>query len=248
MIKGIYSSGAGMQPRMTRLEVLANNIANANTTGFKKDNLFIQTMKNAALSQIQGNGPLAGLDSKEYTDFSEGSLNQTKAPFDLALQGRGFFVVETPQGNRYTRNGHFSLSTDGTLVNGDGYAVMGTSGPIRIPQPERTPDSTILIDENGNVSNGTTLIGKVRVADFENLNDLKKDGASLFQSDAPEKPADADSQQPLIRQGYLEESNVDSVESMVELVELSKSFETDQRMVQVQDGSLEKAMDVGRLT
>jgi len=247
MIKGIYSSGSGLQPRMTQLEILSNNIANSNTTGFKKDNLFIQVMKNAALSQIQGEGPLRGLDSKEFTDFSEGSFNQTNAPLDLAIQGRGFFVLDTPQGVRYTRNGNFSLSADGTVVNSDGYPLLGSSGKIQIPQPEKISEASISIDEYGNVTNGTTTLGKVRVADFQNPSDLKKDGASLFVSTGPEKPVELDVQHSLIRQGYLEESNVDPVESMVQLVELSKNFETDQHMVQSQDASLEKAMDVGRV-
>jgi flagellar basal-body rod protein FlgF len=247
MIKGLSASGSSLKPRMTQLEILANNIANTNTTGFKKDNSFVHIMKNADLSQTQGEGPLRGLDSKEFTDFTEGSFNATNAPLDLAIQGRGFFVLETPQGIRYTRNGNFSLSTDGTIVNANGYPVMGTSGKLQIPQPEKTSETTISIDEAGNVSIGTTLIGKVRVADFESLSDVKKDGASLFVSSASEQPVKLDAQHSLVRQGYLEESNVDAVESMVQLVELSRNFESDQRMVQSQDASLEKAMDVGRL-
>jgi flagellar basal-body rod protein FlgF len=247
MIKGIFSSGSGMQPRMMRLEVLANNIANANTTGFKRDNIFIQVMKDAGLTQTEGQGDLKGLDSKEFTDYSEGSFVQTKNPFDLALQGRGFFAVETPQGIRYTRNGNFSLSIDGTLVNAQGSPVLGSSGKIQIPQPQKIDETAISINEYGEVNMGSVQLGKVRVVDFEDLNQLKKAGQSLFVTDAAEKPVNLDGHKTQVRQGFLEESNVEGIEEMIQLVELARSFETDQRTIQSQDTTLERAMDVGRL-
>ena len=247
MIKGIYNSSAGMQPRMTRLEVIANNIANASTIGYKRDSLFISVMKEAGLSQAQGEGDLKGLDSKEFTDFSEGSFVQTQNPFDLAIQGRGFFAVETPQGIRFTRNGSFSLSTDGTIVNSDGYPVMSGSGRIQIPQPEKTAGSTMRVNERGEVTVGKTVLGQLRIVDFNDLSQLKKVGQNMFATDAPEKPATTGGHSVVIRQGFLEESNVDALEEMIQLVELTRSFETDQRTMRAQDTTLERAMDVGRV-
>jgi flagellar basal-body rod protein FlgG len=247
MIKGIYNSGTGMQPRMTRLEVLANNIANSATLGYKKDNLFIQVMKEAGLSQVEGLGDLKGLDSKQFTDFSEGSFAQTQNPLDLAIQGRGFFVLETPQGIRYTRNGNFSLSTDGTVVNSDGYPVLSTSGHIQIPQPEKTAGISIAINERGEVTVGKTVLGQVRIADFSDLAQLKKAGQTMFMTDAPEKHATVDGHSVVVRQGFLEESNVEPLGEMIQLVELTRSFETDQRTIKAQDTTLERAMDVGRI-
>src|SRR5208283_4395063 len=116
MIKGIYAAGSGLMPRMLKLEVIANNLANISTTGFKRDNIFVQIMKDTGVEQAKGNGDLSGLKVREYTDFSEGSMNQTGNKLDLAIQGSGFFAAETPNGVRYTRNGSFSLSTDGTIV------------------------------------------------------------------------------------------------------------------------------------
>jgi flagellar basal-body rod protein FlgF len=247
MIKGIYASGAGLQPRTTRLEVLANNIANVNTTGFKKDNLFIEAMKDAGLSHSQEEGELKGLESRQFIDFSEGSFVETKNPLDFAIQGRGFFVVETPQGIRYTRNGNFSLAIDGTVVNGQGYPLLGTTGKIQVPEPQKLADHSISVNQHGDISFGSLTLGKMRIADFENLNQLKKEGTSLFVTAAEEKPVNLDTHGTVLRQGYLEESNVEGIHEMIELVELTRSFETDQRTIQAQDSTLERAMDVGRV-
>ena len=247
MIKGIYASGAGMQPRMARLEVLANNIANVNTTGFKKDNLFVQAMNNAEQAKASADGELKGLDSKQFTDFSEGSFVETKNPLDIAIQGRGFFAVETPQGIRYTRNGNFTLAVDGTVVNGQGYPVLTTSGKIQIPQAQKAAETSISINQHGDISVGNVQLGRLRVADFENLNDLKKAGQSIFVTEAKEKPVNADGNSVIVRQGYLEESNVEGIHEMIQLVELTRSFETDQRTLQAQDTTLERAIDIGRV-
>ncbi len=236
-----------MRPRMMRLEVAANNIANINTTGFKKDSMFVEVMKNAGASQTQERGELQGLDVREFTDFSEGSFVQTKNTLDLAIQGRGFFVVETPQGVRYTRNGNFSLADDGTVVNGDGYPVLGSSGHIRIPQPQKESEASLSVNELGDITVGTTSLGKLRIADFSDLTRLQKTGQSLFEAREPEMPLNLDGNQSVVRQGYLEESNVEGIREMVQLVELTRSFETDQRTIQAQDSTLERAMDIGRL-
>ncbi|MCX6135306.1 MAG: flagellar basal-body rod protein FlgF [Ignavibacteriales bacterium] len=247
MIKGIYNSGTGMQPRMTRLEVLANNIANSATTGYKRDSLFIQAMKDAGLSQVEGLADLKGLDSKQFTDFSEGSFAQTHNPLDLAIQGKGFFVVETPQGIKYTRNGGFSLSQDGTVVNAEGYPVLSTSGHIQIPRPEKAVGSSITINERGEVTVGKAVLGQLRIADFRDMSQLRKAGQTMFTTDAPEQRAAVDGHSVVIRQGFLEESNVEALGEMIQLVELSRSFETDQRTIKAQDTTLERALDVGRV-
>ncbi|HTY37990.1 MAG TPA: flagellar basal-body rod protein FlgF [Bacteroidota bacterium] len=247
MIKGLYNSGTGMQPRMTRLEVIANNIANSATTGYKKDNLFIQVLKEAGLSQVDGLGDLKGLDSKQFTDFTEGSFAQTNNPLDVAIQGRGFFTVDTPQGIRYTRNGNFSMATDGTIVNSDGFPVMGAGGHMQVPQPDKTEGTSIVISEKGEVTVGKQVLGQLRIADFQDLKSLKKAGQNLFTTDAPEQKAVVDGHAVVIRQGTLEESNVDALGEMIQLVELTRSFETDQRTIKSQDSSLERALDVGRV-
>ncbi len=247
MIKGIYASGAGMQPRMLRLEVIGNNLANINTTGFKKDSIFVQVLREAAAAQANGDGELAGLDVKEFTDFSEGSLNQTNNRLDLAIQGSGFFTIQTPAGLRYTRNGNFMLSAGGTVVTSQGFPVLAKSGRIQLPDLQRLTMGNLTIDEQGNVILDRTPIAQLRIANVDSTSMLKKDGNALFYAEGPVHDVDPNGSNCAIRQGYLEESNVEGVEEMVQMVELSRSFESDQKSVQYQDGTLEKAFEVGRL-
>ena len=247
MIKGIYSSGAGMQPRMMRLEVISNNLANIDTTGFKRDNLFIDILKNKGTEMAKGKGELAGLEAKEFTDFSEGSLRETNNQLDLSIVGNGFFVMETPNGLRYTRNGNFMLNVDGTLTTNQGYPVLGENGKIVIPDIQKLRDGDININETGEITVNNSIVGRVRIATFDNLNLLKKDHSTSFQTDEPERSIEPDGTTTSIRQGFLEESNVNGIAEMVEMVELGRSFETDQKAVQAQDETLQQAMDVGRV-
>lgn len=247
MIKGIYASSSGMQPKMLRLEVIANNLANINTTGFKRDSMFVQVLKKTGLVRLQDGGELAGFDVKQFTDFSESSHVPTNNPLDVAIQGRGFFVVETAHGMRYTRNGSFMLSADGSLVTAQGYPVMGVGGRIQFPGIQKSAQGNIAITVTGEILLDKSVIGKLRVVDFENESELKKQGDSLFSTTAKEQFTEADGKTTVIRQGFLEESNVDGIEEMIEMVELNRSFEADQKSLQYQDSTLEKAMEVGRL-
>lgn len=245
MIKGIFSSGSGMQPRMLRLEVLANNLANIDTTGFKKENIFVEVLQQKLLAE-ERQSELAGLDVRQYTDFSEGSLRQTDNPLDLAIVGQGFFVVETPRGPRYTRNGHFMLTNDGVIVNEQGHALLGVSGRIQLPDIQKIAENKLAVTESGEVLFNNQPIGKVRVVQFKNLDALKKEGSSLFVADNV-SPDDLTGNSFAIRQGYLEESNVEGIAEMITMVELNRSFETDQKAIQYQDATLEHAMQVGRV-
>ena len=247
MIKGLYASGSGMMPRMLKLEVIANNLANISTAGFKRDNIFVQIMKDTGIAQTKGGGDLSGLNVREYTDFSEGSMNPTSNKLDLAIQGSGFFVAQAPDGLRYTRNGSFGLSTDGTIVTSQGYPVMGTGGPIRLPDMQKTSQGDISINETGEVSVDGKQIGRLEIANFEDTSVLKKDGGTYFAADEGAKSSVADGKNTSIRQGFLEESNVNGIEEMVQMIELSRSFESAQKTMVSQDGTLDKANDVGKL-
>ena len=247
MIKGIYASGSGMVPRMMKLEVIANNLANISTTGFKRDNIFVQILKDTGISQSKGGGDLSGLDVKEYTDFAEGSMSQTSNPLDLAIQGPGFFTVQSPTGTCYTRNGSFSLSTNGTLVTSQGYPVLGTGGPIQLPDVRKLSQGDIVINQSGEVTFDGKIISRLRIANFADMSALKKEGGTYFVSTAPEKGTEADGKDIVIRQGQLEESNVNGIEEMIEMIELSRSFESAQKTMLYQDSTLEKAMDVGQV-
>ncbi|MCX6138843.1 MAG: flagellar basal-body rod protein FlgF [Ignavibacteriales bacterium] len=255
MIKGIYTSGMGMRPRMLRMEVIANNLANINTTGYKKENLFVSMMDNVgqAATSAQGtataagNIDLVGLDARQYTDYSEGGLHQTNNPLDLALQGPGFFAVETPRGVRYTRNGNFTVSIDGTVVNTDGHPLLGKDGKIQIPDVQKLGSNDITIKENGELTIGGKMVSRVRIVDFQDLTQLKKDGASLFHTSEREKEVDPSQGHTTLRQGFLEESNVGGIDEMIEMIDMNRFFESDQKMIQTQDASLQRANEIGRL-
>ncbi len=247
MIKGIYASGSGMQPRMLRLEVIGNNIANINTTGFKRDNIFIQVLKNAgSVSETQSND-FEGLDIVQFTDHGGGSFFQTNNPLDVAIQGEGFFVVDTPHGERYTRNGNFSLGLDGSLITAEGYPVMGKGGKIFLPDIKKLTQAQIGISQTGEITVDENIIGTFRIVSFTDTTKLKKDGNTLFLAKERGKEVDTSKDSTILRQGFLEESNVDGIEEMIQMVGLSRSFESDQKAIQYQDSTLERAVEMGRL-
>lgn len=247
MIKGIYSSGSGMQPRLMRLDVIANNIANADTTGFKKNDIFVQILKDAGLTKSSSRSDLAGLDVKEFTDFTEGSLRPTSNPLDLAIQGEGFFVLETPEGTRYTRNGNFKLAENGDIVNSNGYHVLGNSGRMSVPSADKIQQTDVVVTKAGEIYVGKNIVGKIRLVTFEDMQQMQKTGSSMFKTDSAPKEVSLSDEHTTVRQGYLEESNVESLTQMVQLVEISRGFETDQRTMRYQDSTLEKANEVGRI-
>ncbi len=247
MIKGLYSSSAGMQPRMTRMEVVANNLANIDTTGYKRDNVFFQMVKDNIAAGSKNGSQDAANGVQEQTDFSSGALKQTNNTFDLAVTGNAFFTVETPNGIRYTRNGNFTLTMDGTLVTNQGYPVLGTQGKIQLPDIQKLSQGDVTVDEEGTIVVDNKVVGKLRLAAFDDTSSLKKDGSSMFVTDTPERSINPEDH-VTVQQGFLEESNVDAVEEMVSMIQLSRDFEADQKAIQSQDSSLEKAMEVGRIS
>jgi len=246
MIKGIQTAETAMRPKMARMEVIANNLANVNTTGFKRDRLFVQMLNDSVGGKTDAAGDLDGVRVTEGVDFSEGSLRQTGNPLDMAIQGRGFFAVNTPGGVRFTRSGSFRLSPDGSLVNADGYQVEGTGGVIRFPGIEKLQQATVSIAETGEVMIDKDPIGRLRIVEFADTSVLSKESASLFRA-APGALMIEGSSASAVRQGVLEESNVDGVEEMIAMTELQRSFDTDQKVLQALDDSVAKSLDVGRL-
>jgi len=246
MTKGINTSAAGLRPMMTRLEIIANNLANINTTGFKRDAMFSNALKNAQAGIDNALGDTEGVDLTRVVDFTEGSFSQTNGSLDCAIQGRGFFVVDTPTGKQYTRNGHFTLSADGRLVTEQGYAVLGENGPIQFPDMHTLVTDQVRITGTGEVNVGSKLVGKLRVADFDSLAGMSKTSESLFTSTSPELTAGVDGNRIAVRQGFLEESNVDGLQEMMEMIEMSRTFESGQKVIQAQDSSLDKTMEVGK--
>ncbi len=208
-----------MGTRATReLELLGHNLANSSTFGFKRELLNLWRLPDEA-SPRGTVAPAAFLDVQSR-DYTQGALHATGSETDLALDGPGFFKVETPQGLRYTRNGNFRFNPERQLVTAEGYAVQGRTGPVRAD----ATDQKFIVDQEGGVHLDQTLVDKIAVVDFPNPQELRRVGAALY---APTKDAgeEQDAVNCRVRQGEIEESNLDPVAEMVQLMNLQRSFE-----------------------
>jgi flagellar basal-body rod protein FlgG len=246
MIKGITTTEQAMRPKLARMETLANNLANINSTGFKKDKLFVQMLNESSAGPGQGSD-FDGVRVKTYVDFTEGSLEETGNPLDLALQGPGFFAVTTPSGTRYTRAGSFRFDTEGNLVTSDNFPVQGANGAIRLPDNRLNARDGIRVLETGEIMLDKDLLGQLRVVQFATPTDLVKDGQSFFRATPGQVMMEGPGEMTSVRQGFLEESNVEGIDEMMAMIELNRSFETDQKALQSLDATLERSMDVGRV-
>ncbi len=219
--QSIYVLADGMLYQQRKLDVVANNLANVNTPGFKKD------LINAQAYYINGEKELQKVNSPEnpaanfvypviegiHTVFSDGALIKTSNPFDLALQGEGFFAVKAGNQVLYTRNGHFLLNRDGYLVTQDGYLVLGTNGPIKIPPTAKR----VSISKDGSVYVNGQKIAVLAVVDLSNPT---KVGDNLYKGNPQGRAKNY-----TVLQGYLESSNVNPVKEMVRLIETQRAYE-----------------------
>ncbi len=232
MIRGIYTAAAGMLARMKQLEIAGNNLANLDTAGFKKDNLDFRELLAGNATLTTGNG-LTGSE-EDRTVFAQGGFAGTSNRFDLALDGPGFFTVQVGANQFYTRNGNFRLNENGELVSSSGYKVLGTNGPITITGNDAK------INSLGEIIVSNTVAEKLRLVDFPDKTQLAKRGENLFA--AP--PALQSEQSPaIVRQGFLEESNIDPLHIMVELIDLQHAFDTSQRALHAEDETLRRVVN-----
>jgi flagellar basal-body rod protein FlgG len=243
MIQGIYTASRGMTPLLQQQDQIANNLANINTTGFKQSGLFIKSYNKLVANELQQ--PFNNSDIKAdqvYIDYREGPMKATKAPLDCFIKGRGFFAIMADDGMFYTRNGNFSLDPDGLLITSDGSKVMGTDGFIRVDR-----EHSISITENGEVTQEGEIKGVLKVVDFKTPYAFQRNGESRFRTLLPDNE-ELQSAGYSIRQGYLEGSNVEMIRNMVQMISLYRNFEADQKALQAQDETLEKAVNqVGKV-
>jgi flagellar basal body rod protein FlgG len=209
---------------MESLDLLANNVANAATEGYKADREFYSIY--AAPEAAENAASTMPVIERPWVDLSPGLIHSTGSPTDVALSGRGFFAVNGPSGPLYTRNGSFRLSPAGTLVTGDGYAVRGNAGaPVSI-QRGRPFD----IEADGTVRQDGLVVGKLEVVDFTGADGLVKQGANYFRvADPTLRPAAPSG--TTVGQGQLEASNTGSAEAAVRLVSVMRQFEMLQKAV-----------------
>ena len=235
MLKGIRSAASGMIPQLKKQEITANNIANAATPGFKKDATFLKELDSATKQMMPKKSDWESpMIDQIYTDYSQGTFNKTGDPLDVAIEGEGFFILESPDGasRQYTRNGSFSIDTEGFLVNSDGMRLVGDGGPIAAGG-----GSDLLINETGQVLVDSNPIGQLQVVDFPDKSAMTKVGDSSFA--VPEEVEAVPSADYSVRQGYLEMANMNIVKEMVGMILTMRSFETASKMIQTQDDSLQ---------
>ena len=213
----------GLSRQMTlrrEMDIIANNIANADTAGFKVENLMVRTEPKAPARSVDGPKPIKFvLDDGVARDFTQGALRQTGGAFDLAIEGKGFFKLDTARGERFTRDGRFTLSPEGRLTTQSGDAVSGESGEITI-DPTKGPVS---IAGDGTVSQAGERIGKIGVFLFSGRGSLTKTGDNLYKNTSNEAPlADTASR---VRQGMLESSNVNPILQITRMIEVSRAYQ-----------------------
>ncbi|MBT8358836.1 MAG: flagellar basal-body rod protein FlgF [Desulfobacterales bacterium] len=250
MSGAIYMSAAGAMAYEQRMQVISNNLANINTTGFKNETGHFQIidspdsikedLENKTISSEVVQPPL-WLQYGTKTDFSAGALKHTGNPLDLALDGEGFFCIKTEQGTQYTRNGNFSLAQDGMLVTMDGLEVLGEGGSINID------GTAFAVDAKGNVSVDGNLVDTIKIVGFEQPDGLKKTGNSLF-AIVDNNTVEIKAENTGVSQGFIELSNVNAISMITEMVEVLRGYESYQKAIKTADEANAKAInDIGRV-
>ncbi len=253
MIRGWYIGSSGMNAQQNRLDAISNNLANVDTAGYKRDVSMSKSFSELLLRRTEADGvyktsvgsadaaPIIGKlglgveTNENYTSFEQGSFRATDSSSDFALSGEGFFSVETPAGERYTRNGNFILGKEGVLVTKDGYPLMGENGEIHLE------DDKFNVNEDGMIySKDGEFIDRIKVVRFDNERYLKKMGNSLWSANDISGSAyiAEGSERPKMMQGYVETSNVNVVEEMVKMIEVNRAYEANQKTIQSEDAMM----------
>lgn len=257
MSGGIYMAASGALAYEKRLQIISNNLANANTVGYKMDHGQFEFIDPADLpASFVPNSPDLSTSQAEsfwfqftsYTDFSHGSHKNTGNDFDLALIGDGFFCVQKPEGVHYTRKGDFTLNAEGVLVTRNGYPVLGDGGEIKV-NSSATPHEhkKFAVDEDGNVSVDGKEVGRLRIVEFPSTGSLMKMGDTLFKP-SENSPPPTEAKDYKVSQGFVELSNVDVVKMMTEMIEVLRGYESYQKVIRSADEATSRSInDVGKV-
>jgi flagellar basal-body rod protein FlgG len=269
MERGLYISATGMTAQQWRLDAVSNNLANVDLNGYKRDEAVHKAFPEMLMRRFDDDGvylmPFGSMDTAPivgkigmgveqnefYTSFSQGALKETTNPFDMAMEDKGFFAIQTPQGERYTRNGAFVLGKEGYIETKDGFPVLGEKGPIQVKENNFTvdargrvwineefqadPNRLVSVEENS--WKKTTLLDTLKVVNFEQPRYLAKQGNSQWKDTENSGPAQIvdPAQRPKIRQGFVEGSNVNPVTEMVQMIEINRAYENNSKMIQTHD-------------
>lgn len=261
MVKGLYTAYTGMINEQKRLDVLSNNLANADTNGYKKegtanrafaDELAVKIRDTSAynLPRRLGDVNLGVKIGETYTDYSQGNYKVTDSKYDVALDGNGFFGISYTNKNnetsvKYTRDGAFTVNTEGYLVTKDGDYVLNQNGSqtgnasadnyIRID-----PNTDFKIDEQGNIIQNNQIVAKIGVVDVADYNYIQKYGENLYDL---ANGAQVTASTAKVNQGTIETSNVNVVSEMVDMITITRAYESNQKIIQTIDSTLDKAVN-----
>ncbi|MCM1039925.1 MAG: flagellar hook-basal body protein [Roseburia sp.] len=253
MLKGLYTAYTGMIHEQHRMDVMTNNLANANTNGFKKEGATSQAFDEVLAFKIKdtsqagnlpkqlGNVSLGVKIGENYVDYSEGPIKETGNVLDLALSSNGFFTIEYTNkagetSTKYTRDGNFTMTAEGYLVTQDGDFVLGRNNrPIRLNTAQ-----DIHIDRMGNIYQDAGLAATIRITDFEDYDYLERYGENFFDAieGATEIPADTE-----VYSGYLELANMSVVTEMVNMITIQRQYEANQKVITTYDSTLDDAVN-----
>jgi flagellar basal-body rod protein FlgF len=244
----------GLSRQMTlerQMDVIANNVANVNTNGFKADRSLFEEFLNTPAHEDNFVGSDRRVsyvqDRGTFRDVTQGSLDQTNNPLDLAIDGDAYFAVQGAGGERYTRDGKFALNNQGQLVTSDGNLVLGTGGPITFQPTDHdiniAPDGTVTVLEG--TAKADSIRGKIRMASFDDPQKLTKLGANIYSTGQATALGETKSS---VRQGYIEKSNVNAVGEMSRMVEVMRTYTAVANLLQQQSdlhkSAIEKLADV----
>jgi flagellar basal body rod protein FlgG len=239
LVSNVSSTLSGLKQEFN---TIAHNLANIETVGYKRTcNAFSRALAAQGAGSQAEVGEGEGVNIESELDFTQGSIIETGQPLDFALVGKGFFVVETPEGALYTRNGMFRLNQNGQIVDTAGRIVAGESGPITIPSSVGL--SQISVSNDGSISAEGAAVGKFRLVDFgENENELRQAGTNCLQAPADTKPDAATNL--TVKQGFKENSNVQMMEELVDMMMVARLYEANMQFVSVKSDASRSLIDL----
>lgn len=264
MVKGLYTAYTGMVVEQKRMDILTNNLANADTNGYKKEGstavsfgdqlaIKIKDTSSYGLPRNLGGITFGAKIGETYHDWDIGNFTVTDSPYDFALEDKGFFAISYTNkagetSVKYTRDGAFSVNTDGYLVTKDGDFVLNQTGAMNSNPNERIridPNQSFTVNEFGQIEQNDQIVGTIGVIDVEDYSYLQEFGENMYDLVDGGTIIDTDTK---VSQGTLEKSNVNVVSEMVEMITLTRAYESNQKVIQTIDGTLDKAVNqVGRI-
>lgn len=283
MVQGIYTAASGMLAQQNRLDTISNNLANALTTGYKREESIDKSFPELLLrmtdtetvkfpyrmrpsigsidkSPVVGKLGIGVEQNEIYTVFEQGPIHETSNPVDIALHGDGFFVVDTPQGERYTRNGNFIIGNGNILMTKEGFPILGEKGFIRLQtnnfkidekgqiliNPRLRNSMGDFVDNDENDWKNAEVLDAFKMVDFEQKRYLRKQGSSLYNTTrfVGEVSNLSIDERPKIIQGFLEASNVEPIRAMVQMIEVNRAYEAGQKVMQSSDESTNRLLSI----